>query len=178
MSVSRYLYSTEERGRAHLPLLLLVFVFTALTGVLGAQSNSEEYSQVKSYILPPTAVPISETTMDGDLHLREGKAFSGLVYERFANGRLSRVLSLVKGLQQGPTYLWYPDGNPQMSANYRGGKLQGRFLGWYANGGIIYDMVINNGAYAGDYIEDDGARGLADSADTEGEGNELDMEKD
>jgi hypothetical protein len=33
----------------------------------------------------------------------------------------------------------------QMSVNYREGILHGRFLGWYNNGSVIYDMTLNNG---------------------------------
>lgn len=157
--------------------LLLVFVFTAVSGLLFAQSNREEYELVKNYILPAHAEQASELTQEGEVWLKDGKPFTGIAIDRFTDGRLARMLTLRKGLQHGNTYLWYPDGSPQMSATYRKGQLQGRFLGWYQSGGIIYDMVINRNGYAGDYIEDDGSRAVDDSSDSEPEGNENDFEK-
>jgi hypothetical protein len=71
-------------------------------------------------------------------------------------------------------YLWYPNSNPQMSANYRLGRLQGRFLGWYAHGGIIYDMMIGAYGYSGDLLEADDRAGGDDTADTEQEGTDND----
>lgn len=158
-----------------LAALALLLLLGAGWGQLFAQTNLDEYSVVKYYELPKTAVPFSALTEAEGIWLQDGQPFSGIAYERFANQRLQRVFNLFQGKQQGPSYLWYPDGAPLMSANYRLGALQGRFLGWYQNGGVIYDMVLNHGAYSGDYIDDD--RAQAQIEDTEGEGDAATSDK-
>ncbi|NLW18472.1 MAG: hypothetical protein GXY81_02150 [Candidatus Cloacimonetes bacterium] len=149
-----------------LPLLTLLLL---LLPALNAQSNREEYELLKSFALPKAAIPASDITQLDGVWLKDGKAFTGIAFNRFENGQLSRVFSLLRGLQNGPMYLWYPDGAPQMSANYRQGRLDGRFLGWYHHGAIIYDMVINASGYAGDYIERDGGGDADDIFEREGD---------
>lgn len=153
-----------------LPLLAL---FLLLLPTLNAQSNREEYQLLKSFALPKSAVPSSQITEIDGVWLKDGKAFTGIAFDRFENGKLSRVFSLLRGTQNGPMYLWYPDGAPQMSANYRQGKLDGRFLGWYHHGAIIYDMVINASGYAGDYIERDDGADADDIYEREGDGADM-----
>ncbi len=164
--------------RAPSALLALVFVFSAFAGVLSAQNRSEEYLLVKNYALPEIAVPADSLEQEEEMWTRDGLPFSGLAFETFNNGRLSRVMTLMNGLQDGPTYLWYPTGAPQMYANYRAGRLHGRFLGWYMHGGVIYDMVINDSGYAGDYIEDDGSRAQDSGGDSEPDADGQDFERD
>ncbi len=153
--------------------ILLLFIFSALFGLLSAQSNRDEYEVLRHYELPDSAVSISDLSLAEGAYLLDGLPFTGLAFERYTNQKLLRVISLRDGIQHGPMYLWYPDGKPQMSTNYRHGRLHGRFLGWYMTGGIIYDMVINHGAYAGDFIEDE-TRRLEETADAEGEGADSD----
>ncbi len=152
--------------------LLLLLAFTGILALLSAQSNTEEYNLVKSFVLPRAAVPVSELTLENEVWLQDSQPFSGIAYELFESGRLSRVLSLFRGRQQGPMYLWYPDGAPQMSANYRQGRLNGRFLGWYRNGSVIYDMAINQGGYAGDLMDRESEAGGEDIFEREGDAND------
>lgn len=168
--------TAARRGySSRLAALALLLLLVAGIGQLFAQTNPDEYTVVKYYELPPSAVPFNALTQTEDIWLRDGKPFSGIAFERFDNKRLQRVFNLFQGKQQGPSYLWYPTGAPLMSANYRLGALQGRFLGWYQNGGVIYDMVLNHGAYTGDYIDDD--RAQAQTEDTEGEGDAATSDK-
>ncbi|MBW6513161.1 MAG: hypothetical protein K0B87_00175 [Candidatus Syntrophosphaera sp.] len=161
-----------SRSRLNLlPGLIFSLIFVARIGLLAAQSNQAEYDLVKTFKLPQAAVPLSELNQKEEVYMKDGTPFTGIAYERFENKRLARLLSLYKGLQHGPMYLWYPDGSPQMSANYRQGRLNGRFLGWYRHGGVIYDMVINQTGYAGDYVSDDETRRLTEGADSEGDGD-------
>jgi len=155
----------------HFPLLLTL-VFLSVMGMLAAQGSTDEYELVKTFVLPKIAVPIGEITLENEVWLKDGTPFTGIAYERFENGNLSRVMSLLRGLQQGPMYLWYPDGAPQMSANYRQGRLNGRFLGWYRHGGVIYDMVINQGGFAGDYLSREDSQESDDFFEPEGDANE------
>ena len=155
----------------HFPLLLTL-AFLSVMGMLAAQGSTDEYELVKTFVLPKIAVPIGEITLQNEVWLKDGTLFTGIAYERFENGNLSRVMSLLRGLQQGPMYLWYPDGAPQMSANYRQGRLNGRFLGGYRHGGVIYDMVINQGGLAGAYLSREDSQESDDFYEPEGDANE------
>jgi antitoxin component YwqK of YwqJK toxin-antitoxin module len=152
-------------------------MFMAALGLLPAQSNRDEFNLLKQYELPSHAVELGQLRLEEGVHYQGSEPFSGIAYEAYPNRQLLRVVNLSAGLQHGPMYIWYPDGTPQMSANYRQGRLHGRFLGWYANGGIIYDMVINSGGYAGDFIEDDRAQAAEDTGDAEREGSTSDSQR-
>ncbi len=156
--------------RKLLPLLALLFL---LTVALNAQANKEEYELLKNFALPKAAISASEIVQQDGIWFKDGKPFTGIAFDRFESGQLSRVFSLLRGTQNGPMYLWYPDGAPQMSANYRQGRLDGRFLGWYHHGSVIYDMVINASGYAGDYIERDGGADADDYFEREGDSGEA-----
>lgn len=160
---------------AFLRLLLLVLLLTIGSGFLVA-AQSEEYLAVQRYALPKDAVAFSSLTKVGESYTYQGEAFSGIAFERFPNGKLQRAVSYLNGKQDGLMQLWYPDGAPQMCASYKNGVLHGRFLGWYQTGGVIYDMVINRGGYAGDSVmEDDDSRQMDDTEIYEGEGRDNDQ---
>ncbi|MGC9361819.1 MAG: toxin-antitoxin system YwqK family antitoxin [Candidatus Syntrophosphaera sp.] len=152
-------------------VILLICLFSMAIGLLTAQSNNDEYRLMQDFSLHKSAIPFSELSLEDELFLKDGQPFTGMSYELFEEGKLSRVASFLKGKQDGPMYLWYPDGSPQMSANYRQGRLNGRFFGWYRNGNVIYDLVINEGGFAGDYVSDDDSRRLETELEAEGEGD-------
>jgi antitoxin component YwqK of YwqJK toxin-antitoxin module len=160
-------------------LTLLILVFINISCLAFAQNRSEDYLLAKNWILPNNAIEFHDLKLEKDLHIYQDKPFTGLAYERFASEQLSRAVSYVNGKQDGLMLLWYPDGAPQMSAYYRDGMLNGRFLGWYQNGGVIYDMVLNRGAYMGDNVThaDDG-QDDAGSESPEGEGRDNDKSSD
>jgi len=161
--------------KAVIGVLLLVFIFMWLPVSLQAQNHSEDYISVKNWKLPESSVKLSELERTGDIMLDDGKAFSGWAFERNAQGQLVRAAQYKEGLQDGLSLMWYADGSPQMSASYRAGSLHGRFLGWYTNGNVIYDMVINRGAYASDNLaEQDGSRLSSETEIYEGEGRDND----
>ncbi|HNX38274.1 MAG TPA: hypothetical protein PKI15_07950 [Candidatus Cloacimonadota bacterium] len=167
-------------------ILLLLLAVSALAACSGlkAQPNNDDFDLVKGYQLPETAVPLSDVQevvvlpqgatqadmRDAPRYMKyENKLFTGTTYERYDNGKLARVQNFKDGILDGPSYVWYPNGVPQMYVNYRHGQLNGRFLGWYMHGGILYDMVINNSGYAGDFIDDD--RSMDSGETEEGEGD-------
>jgi len=155
--------------------VLLIFIFSLAFGYTHAQNLGEEYISVQKWALPGSALLLSELRQNEDVYLYKDKPFNGWAYERFPNGNLQRAVSLYEGKQNGLMLMWYPDGKPQMSANYAAGYLHGRFLGWYNNGGVIYDMVINKGAYAGDsLLDNDDSRSASDPVILEGEGQDND----
>lgn len=173
LTAPRRKFYASEPGYLKWPLLFFFIAAIASQGLF-AQGNSEEFVALKRYTLPSTAIPIQDLVeKDANFSLK-GQPFTGIAFERYENGQLLRVVHLHQGLQNGPLYLWYPNGNPQMSANYRMGRLRGRFLGWYANGGTIYDMMIGTNGYNGDILEDDSQRGDDDIDDTEMEGTDND----
>ncbi len=155
-------------------ILLFLFLFLTLSQAY-AQNKSEEYLAVKNWVLPNEAISMKDIKVEDGIAQYKGKAFTGIAFERFDAKQLSRAVAYQNGIQEGLMLLWYPDGSPQMSAVYRGGALNGRFQGWYHNGNVIYDMMINNGTYAGDNLaEGDDSRGEAGQEDTEREGSDND----
>jgi antitoxin component YwqK of YwqJK toxin-antitoxin module len=156
-------------------VILLVILFSLVFSYSLAENLSEEFLAVKNWVLPKDAVPMSDLKLENDLQMFKSKPFSGVAYEKYPKGQLLRVIHYLHGKQDGLMMLWYPDGTPQMSANYREGGLHGRFLGWYHNGGTIYDMVINHGTYAGDnLIDGDSSREAGSREDSEREGPDND----
>ncbi|MDZ4181925.1 MAG: hypothetical protein U1B83_03525 [Candidatus Cloacimonadaceae bacterium] len=153
-----------------LNIAVCTLIFLGIWLALPAQSNRDEYDVLKRFEIPESAVMMSNLTQVDSVFLQGGAPYTGFAYELYANRKHLRMITLLKGVQHGPMYLWYPDGSPQMSANYHQGRLHGRFLGWYQTGGVIYDMVINHGGFSGDYLYDaDGSRESTDTPESEGE---------
>lgn len=153
-------------------LLLFFFTVATLNAALFAQRTSEEYVALRRYSLPASAVEIDSLQVLEQVYYRQGSPFSGISFERYPGGMLQRVMHLRDGVKHGPLYIWYPDGSPQMSAWYVQGRLRGRFLGWYANGNVIYDMVIGPGGYNGDFMQDDSRLSDDEPGNYEQEGND------
>ncbi|MDD4310287.1 MAG: hypothetical protein PHO32_07900 [Candidatus Cloacimonetes bacterium] len=175
-SVPRLHRSEGIHSRKVYAVALLVFLFSLVLSNAYSQKLSDDYLAAKNWVLPQGAVLFSEIITDNDIHLHQGKPFTGTAQERYPNGQLLRAVSYINGKQSGLMLLWYPDGTPQMSASYKDGYLHGRFLGWYQNGGIIYDMMINKGTYAGDILsESDESRVGTESIETESEGPDNDQ---
>jgi antitoxin component YwqK of YwqJK toxin-antitoxin module len=71
--------------------------------------------------------------------------------------------------------LWYPDGEPQLYTNYYQGAPHGRFVGWYTNGRVVYNIVLNRGKLGGDFLYDqEESRREAEVDNTEPEGTDND----
>ncbi len=188
-------------SRRQLWILLTLLVYLALAACAGlkAQPNNDDFDFVRAYKLPDNAVPhedlvavmpdksgqgtaaasVRDAAQARDTEkilTYKGQPFSGVAFEHYDNHQLSRVQTYKNGVLDGPSYVWYPNGAPQMYVNYRAGLLNGRFLGWYMHGGVLYDMVINNQGYAGDFIGDD--RSSDDRGTEEGEGDAPDKDND
>jgi len=152
-----------------------ILVFSILPLSLFASGFSEEYKALISWQLPDNAVEIKALKEIDSLWYRDGNLFSGWLFERHPEGQLLRAAKYHKGKAQGPSLMWYPDGTPQMSANYYDGALNGRFLGWYPNGGVIYDLYIKRGTFAGDNLFELGdPRSGSEDEYYEGEGRDND----
>lgn len=153
--------------------IIFVFISVIITVPLYAQDN-DDYEMLKSYKLPTEAIMLQDTELIDGIRYYQDDMFTGITYELYANKQLMRVQSFKDGVLHGPTYVWYPAGQPQMAANYRNGRVNGRFRGWYMHGSILYDMVIGNRGYAGDYIEADGRGDSTADIDEEREGTDND----
>ncbi|HOD59903.1 MAG TPA: hypothetical protein PKH17_04085 [Candidatus Syntrophosphaera sp.] len=141
--------------------------------LLFSQDISEEYNLLKNYVLPDNATPFNELTLQDSLYLKDGIPFTGIAYDRYENGKLARVVTFYKGIQNGPMYIWYPNGAPQLSTNYRQGKFHGWYIGWYSNGTIFYNMAFNQGKYVGDYQDDNDRRQEQELPEYEGDADSL-----
>ena len=159
-------------------LILSFFIFSLSSTVIFAQSNSEEYLEVKNWKAPKDAIAFTELSVQDSICLYKDKPFTGVAVEHYPNGNLLRAVTYIRGKQNGPMLLWYPDGNPQMSAYYQNGYLQGRFLGWYSNGSVLYDLMINKGTYATDnLLDEDEGRISLELEEGEREGPDNDQSK-
>lgn len=188
-----------SRRQLWILLMLLSYLMLAACAGLKAQPNNDDFDYVKAYRLPENAVPHSELVMQKqvvppqpadspllpvvysamhpeELVTYQGKPFTGTSYELYENKQPSRLQTFKDGILHGPSYVWYPNGAPQMYVNYRYGLLNGRFLGWYMHGGVLYDMVINNSGYGGDFIGDD--RSAEEGGDSEQDGDAPDKDND
>ncbi|HQM79591.1 MAG TPA: hypothetical protein PKV12_02655 [Candidatus Syntrophosphaera sp.] len=141
--------------------------------LLFSQDIGEEYNLLKNYVLPDNAIPFNELTLQDSLYLKDGIPFTGIAYDRYENGKLARVVTFYKGIQNGPMYIWYPNGAPQLSTNYRQGKFHGWYIGWYSNGTIFYNMAFNQGKYVGDYQDDNDRRQEQELPEYEGDADSL-----
>ncbi len=145
---------------------LLLFLMSALMGVLFAQSYDEDQITMQQYELPKNAVLESSLVVKDTISYFNDKPFSGTAYDLYTNKQLKLSSQYKNGMKHGIMYVWYPDGKAQLLSYYKYGHLNGRFKGWYQFGGVIYDLVMNQGHYAGDQLIDtDATRSQTDSAE-------------
>jgi len=172
MNIKRKYYHSIKLREAFNRMLLLLF-FCISWSLLFSQDISEEYNLLKNYVLPDNATPFNELTLQDSLYLKDGIPFTGIAYDRYENGKLARVVTFYKGIQNGPMYIWYPNGAPQLSTNYRQCKFHGWYIGWYSNGTIFYNMAFNQGKYVGHYQDDNDRRQEQESPEYEGDADSL-----
>lgn len=170
-------FSPQKMGHKRIPGLKwsLVFIFIAMLSIstLAAQSTSDEYLSLKSYQLPADAVSIKQLQLADSLYTLEGQVFSGVAYDCYKDKELKSVIHLYQGRLHGPKYMWYQGFKPAMNANYHLGRLRGRLQGWYANGQILYDLMIGKDSSV-NMIESEAPQRDDDNFDTEQEGTDND----
>ena len=154
-------------------VLVFIFIATLSLSYLAAQSLSDEYLSLKSYQLPACAVSIKQLQLADSLYTLEGQVFSGVAYECYKDKELKSVIHLYQGRLHGPKYMWYQGNKPAMNVNYHLGRLRGRLTGWYANGQILYDMMIGK-ASSVNMLEAEADHPDDDYYDTEQEGTDND----
>lgn len=134
--------------------LILLLVLTSSAVLLAAVNLDEDQLMMRQYKLPEQAVAESLLVVRDSLLLHDGMPYTGTAFSRYSNGQLQTATQYVNGIRQGSALVWYPDGKPQLISNYKAGRLNGRFKGWYQFGAVIYDLVLKDSAYAGDQMYD------------------------
>ncbi len=159
--------------------LLMLMLLAGGLAFLQAQPIDEDQQMMRQYKLPEQAVPEADLIVRDSLATYEGLVYTGTVYTRYANGQLQTAVQYVNGLKHGQMLVWYPDGKAQLISNYRKGHLNGRFKGWYQFGGVIYDLVMKDNAYAGDQMyDDDSTRETTSGSDDEPTADGIDKSND
>ena len=116
---------------------------------------------------------IKQLQLADSLYTLEGQVFSGVAYDCYKDKELKSVIHLYQGRLHGPKYMWYQGFKPAMNANYHLGKLRGHLQGWYANGQILYDLMIGKDSSV-NMIESEAPQRDDDNFDTEQEGTDND----
>ncbi len=139
----------------------------------------EDDVDIDSYKLPAAAIPISSMQVNDEHYSFQDKPFTGVIFDKYANEKLKKVIYLRDGLRNGPTYAWYSLGQKMMFADYKDGRLDGQFFGWYAYGAVMYNLIYKEGRLDSDaaFMANDD-RSLSTDTKAEGEGDANQREGD
>lgn len=75
--------------------------------------------------------------------------FTGYVYENYPNGAQARLMSYVKGREDGVMNYWYPNGILQQERFFDDGKKQGVHKGWWPDGSPRFEYHFKDDEYDG-----------------------------
>lgn len=155
-------------------IVCIVVLLSNVGTVLSAQNLIDEYSFMKEYKLPNNAIKMQEMALKDSLMFYQNKAFSGTAYELSGNRVITGVTTYKSGIKHGQMLLWYNDGSPQLFSSNHYGAPNGRFLGWYPDGRIIYNLVLNRGRLSMDYnfTDLDRQEGEVEVLENEGKDND------
>jgi len=160
-------------------LILILFLAVTLGSGLFAQGYDEDQLTMQQYKLPDNAVLETTLTVKDTVSFLNDKPYNGTAYALYPNKNIKLSAQYKNGMMHGIMYVWYPDGKPQLMSYYRYGHLNGRFKGWYQFGGVIYDLVMNQGHYAGDIqVDSDETRSQTDTAEGSSGGDGKDQSND
>lgn len=162
--MKKLLYSSLLRN-----LLLCLIILIPAYIVYGLEDDID----IDSYKLPASAVPLSSLQNIDEHYTLQDKPFSGVVFDKYANDKLKKVIYLRNGLRNGPTYAWYSQGQKMMFADYKNGRLDGQFYGWYAYGAVMYNLIYKEGRLDSDsaFLENDDRSQQSTDSKPEGEGD-------
>ncbi len=121
-------------------LAFVIPAFIALA-VLGARVQSRPKSTVD-------AVDPRLSVINGVI-LLEGKPFTGLTKELYADSRVKRLAEYDEGRLDGRMMGWNPDGTMSYLRIYRRGLESGLHTGWYPNGKNRFQFVYSRGKLEG-----------------------------
>ena len=109
-----------------------------------------------------TRIKIPDTWLDaGDSSLvhqngtlyYQGRAFSGWLYENFANGNRAKEIPYYDGKMQGIMKTFYPDRAVEQERLFVTGQKQGIHRGWWPNGAPKFEYHFMNDEHNGEAKE-------------------------
>ncbi|HEY0639652.1 MAG TPA: hypothetical protein VGD67_18550 [Pseudonocardiaceae bacterium] len=89
-------------------------------------------------------INVDEADWDDDQRLlHRGVPYTGEVYEAHANGRLVALTNYVAGREDGPDWMWYPDGTLRSQGQSRSGRAVGLVRDWHPNGTLAEERLFD-----------------------------------
>ena len=83
---------------------------------------------------------------DGIIYLpNEIQPFTGKHLCKYENGQIEIEASYKDGKVDGKVTSWHENGQIEIEANYKDGKANGKFIGWYENGQIKSEKYYKDG---------------------------------
>ena len=92
-------------------------------------------------------VTVKEVAMNkGVLFLRSNSSpFTGLVNDKWSNGKLKYQCVYKDGQKDGPELAWHEDGAKKIAAQFKAGNQEGQTQHWWPNGQPMSVMTYLNG---------------------------------
>ncbi len=82
---------------------------------------------------------------DSRVYTYEGKLFSGVAYEGFADGAIASEVNIIQGKEHGLTKAFYPSGTVKYQATYVRGVRHGVESTWYRDGVLKEENTLHKG---------------------------------
>ena len=97
-------------------------------------------------------VTVKEVAMNkGVLFLRSNSSpFTGLVNDKWSNGKLKYQCVYKDGQKDGPELAWHEDGAKKIAAQFKAGNQEGQTQHWWPNGQPMSVMTYLNGKLHGE----------------------------
>lgn len=117
--------------------------------------ETTETSEVAARILPMTTVEASDSLLAWKIGMMtyRNAPFSGVLMERYADGRVKSKTEYVNGKRHGIAMQWYPDGIVKEVRYYTAGAKVGVHTGWWPHGEVRFSYAFKDGVYHGDFRE-------------------------
>ncbi len=158
-------FTASSPGRRLITRVLPAVTIVALAGLVAFRNRKTDVRMV----------PACPERARSELQLRDNRLFdgerlfTGIVFERYAdgvlrsrssvsngllqglsqgwhtNGQLQIAEQFVAGIAHGPRTKWYPNGAKLSEANIAGGQLNGSFHRWHENGTLAEQIEFLNG---------------------------------
>lgn len=124
------------RGGRETFVLMLIALFVA--GCSGGGEQADQYSTDQLIF------------SEGKYYaLGEVEPYTGLVINRYPNGKKKYEARMVDGIPQGPAMEWHENGQKMTEVKLEEGKPAGTMTGWHSNGAKQFEMPLQNGKQHG-----------------------------
>ncbi|MBL68727.1 MAG: hypothetical protein CMO74_09825 [Verrucomicrobiales bacterium] len=77
------------------------------------------------------------------------RPYTGRVEQRYANGQMAAVVTLLDGQQDGLYELWYASGQKQLEVTFSEDRMHGTGREWYENGNLRREIFYSEGRRRG-----------------------------